>query len=382
MNEQHVGNKSNKTFMILSAIGIIMLLDAHTWTTVNIFANIIEYNSFFMPLFIFISGYFFSEKSLTNMQRFITKKIKKFLIPFLFWGFLYLLLERIFGKIGIIQYEQEVGIVEGLHRAFTTGQICSLAGPLWFLPASFFTQVIYALLRKVMTKIKIWNEWIALVIFILLGCVSVQLSKCNWNTWKEGVLLIPLKVAFFLVFYQLGVVYKKYLESIHRKVNSCVVIVTSIVISILLLVINGGNDSFIDMFAMTGFWNIKYPIFPFLTSVVGIVFWLTISRILEPALGESKVINKISDNTLGILEHHLFCYNILNMFFYGISLLDRNGAIEFDLQAFQSSAVYRYEPYKQFGVFYIIVGIVGSLSIVGLSHYVVEKIRNYIRMKK
>ncbi|WP_274271520.1 hypothetical protein [Roseburia hominis] len=77
MSEKQVGSKSNKTFMILSAFGIVMLLDAHTWTTVNIFANIIEYNSFFMPLFVFISGYFFSEGSLENMPGLVMKKNKE-----------------------------------------------------------------------------------------------------------------------------------------------------------------------------------------------------------------------------------------------------------------------------------------------------------------
>lgn len=362
MSEKQVGSKSNKTFMILSAFGIVMLLDAHTWTTVNIFANIIEYNSFFMPLFVFISGYFFSEGSLENIPGLVMKKTKKFMMPFLFWGFFYLGLERLMDHLGIIRYEQEVGIAEGLHRAFTTGQICNLAGPLWFLPASYFTQLIYAFVRRGFRKI--WNEWLALLIFIIAGCASVSLSNSGWNTWQAGALLIPLKVAFFLQFYQLGVVYKKYLEEFHKKASNCVVLLSTIIGSIIVLAANGGNDSFIDLFAMTGFWNIKCVVFPLLTSVLGITFWLTVSRILEPAIGESKVVNKISDNTLGILEHHLFCYNVLNLLFWGISLLDKSGTIVFDVEMFQSWAVYRYEPFKQFGVFYIIVGIVGSLLIV------------------
>ena len=141
-------------------------------------------------------------------------------------------------------------------------------------------------------------------------------------------------------------------------------LLSTIIGSIIVLVANGGNYSFIDLFAMTGFWNIKCVVFPLLTSVLGIAFWLTVSRILEPAIGESKVVNKISDNTLGILEHHLFCYNVLNLLFWGISLLDKSGTIVFDVEMFQSWAVYRYEPFKQFGVFYIIVGIAGSLLIV------------------
>lgn len=361
MSENKTGNKENKTFMILSAIGILMLLDAHTWTTVNIFANIIEYNSFFMPLFVFISGYFFSISSLKNIPGFICKKTKKLIVPFLFWGFFYLILERILGSFDIIQYDQQIDILRGIWRAFTTGQICSLAGPLWFLQASFFTQVIYCLLRKVFSRV--WNEWLVLLAFVALGCASISLSKAGWNMWCGGVLLIPLKVGFLLEFYQLGVVYKKYLEELHKKANSCIVMLVAVILSVFLLIINHGNYSFIDLFVMTGFYNIRYNIFPFVSSVLGIAFWTTVSRILEPAIGSSKIVNMISDNTLGILEHHMFCYNIVNVLFWALDKLDISGQITFDVQTFQNTAVYRYEPYKQFGIFYIIAGLSGALLI-------------------
>ena len=47
MSEQRT--KSNKKFMLLSAIGIFMVVDSHTFTALNFFGDIIPYNSFFMP---------------------------------------------------------------------------------------------------------------------------------------------------------------------------------------------------------------------------------------------------------------------------------------------------------------------------------------------
>ena len=44
--------KSNKKFMILSAIGIFMVVDSHTFTCFNILGNFMPYNSFFMPIFV------------------------------------------------------------------------------------------------------------------------------------------------------------------------------------------------------------------------------------------------------------------------------------------------------------------------------------------
>ena len=47
-------SKSNKKFMVLSALCIFMVVDHHTFTAFNLFGDFIPYNSFFMPLFVFI----------------------------------------------------------------------------------------------------------------------------------------------------------------------------------------------------------------------------------------------------------------------------------------------------------------------------------------
>ncbi len=57
--EVKVERKSNKTMMLLSAIGILMMVDNHASEPVSLMTKVFPYNSFFMPLFIFISGYFF-----------------------------------------------------------------------------------------------------------------------------------------------------------------------------------------------------------------------------------------------------------------------------------------------------------------------------------
>ena len=60
-------DKSNKKFMLLSAIGIFMVVDSHTFTAFNILGDFLPYNSFFMPMFVFISGYFNKVNNSTNL---------------------------------------------------------------------------------------------------------------------------------------------------------------------------------------------------------------------------------------------------------------------------------------------------------------------------
>ena len=75
-------SKSNKKFMLLSAIGIFMVVDHHTFTALNILGDFIPYNSFFMPMFVFISGYFNKVDSGTKLLPYTWKKVKNLLFPY------------------------------------------------------------------------------------------------------------------------------------------------------------------------------------------------------------------------------------------------------------------------------------------------------------
>ncbi len=82
-------SKSNKKFMLLSAIGILMVVDHHTWITFNLFGDFIPYNSFFMPMFVFISGYFNKVNDSTDLagftSPFIVTPMISSIVGILFW---------------------------------------------------------------------------------------------------------------------------------------------------------------------------------------------------------------------------------------------------------------------------------------------------------
>jgi hypothetical protein len=112
-----------------------------------------------------------------------------------------------------------------------------------------------------------------------------------------------------------------------------------------------GYLSFNSIVTMTGFTSNNY-ILPFISSVVGIAFWLCVSDYLVPLLGENKLVNFISDNTFGIMMHHLFLFNVFNAFLYLASRI--NKSIPFDVVAFRGSPWYRMEPCQSYRVFYLI----------------------------
>lgn len=52
----------NQTFQWLEALAIIMVIDDHVSTRVGILSSVFPYNSFYMPMLVFISGYFFKRQ--------------------------------------------------------------------------------------------------------------------------------------------------------------------------------------------------------------------------------------------------------------------------------------------------------------------------------
>ena len=136
--------------MILSAIGIIMVVDSHTWGTFNLFANFFPFNSFFMPMFVLISGYFNRVDNKTNLWKYTLKKVKTLLIPYWVVSALAILLEWLMlcYKTEAIQPFLFDYRAKAFLNTFTSGEITTIALPMWFAPMLFAVQVVYAIMKK------------------------------------------------------------------------------------------------------------------------------------------------------------------------------------------------------------------------------------------
>lgn len=86
--------------------------------------------------------------------------------------------------------------------------------------------------------------------------------------------------------------------------------------------------------------------------------WLRITRILEPAIGRSKTVLAIANNTFSIMMNHFVGFMIVKMSFFGVGRLF--GIMQdFDLHWCLEAIWYYYFPggVYQIGVLYIIGGI-------------------------
>lgn len=362
--------KSNKQFMILSALGIIFVIDDHSMCQIGAFTNLFPYDSFFMPMFVFISGYFFNQNSLTHKKEFFIKKFKNLFLPFFICNIIYGILVNILKYFGFTNWGLKLNFHSIFIEPFQYATAFDLNGASWFVMMLFSVNISYFIIRIIFNKI--WNNFIFSIICISIGAISVYLCSKGYNTPKN---LLLLKTMFFLQFYQLGITYKLYFEKYFKNIIiSKIIYILSIIINIFAIIIYK-NISFVQCSSMSGFVNTTNYILPLITSITGISFWLIMSDLLVPLIGDNKIINYISNHTFSIMTNHLLFFNMLNCILY---LLYKKSIItNFDTNLFKTSAWYKYSNPSQYGFIYFIFGLLGCLAL----SYILDKSKKYILTK-
>ena len=347
--------KSNKQFMILSAIGIIMVVDAHSWTTLNLLAALLPYNSFFMPMLVFVSGYFYNYEKEKSLFGFVKRKSAHLLLPYFAGETFYGLFVTVLKKLTPIHYGHDFSLFTWLIAPWAVGDIFDINNPAWFVMMLFEVCVAYAVLRSILAKW--WNETAALAGLTAIAMVCVFFAQKGYS---QNYMFLPiLKTGFFLAFYQWGIWWHKVGEekvklSAGKRVFAYLVPLTvNAVCTVLYGDLNFNSSRMLNME--------NGPVWmPLLTSLTGIVFWMAVAKSLVPVLGENKLCNYISNHTFIIMMNHVAFMAALN---WGMVCVNRFATIPgLDVQAIESSAWYRYGgPMNGFYFFYFLAGLLGSL---------------------
>lgn len=115
--------------------GIMLMIMGHVE-----FGNRFDFfiHAFHMPMFFFVSGYFFKTENISTIN-YIKKKAKNLLIPY-----------AVFGLLGyaVWLHYNEKSITPLQHLLWNNTDGLANAGALWFLTALFLTEVIYFVIDK------------------------------------------------------------------------------------------------------------------------------------------------------------------------------------------------------------------------------------------
>ena len=372
--------KSNKKFMILSAIGIFMVVDSHTFTCFNILGNFMPYNSFFMPMFVFISGYFNKVDSSTKLWPYFIKKVRSLLVPYTGISL------AVFGIQQLINWiklgDEMTPVPQGyfayvLDRVVTVGSFGAIAEATWFVISLFVTLMVYAILKKLLHGI--WNSYVMLALFTAAHIFVVYLAK-NTDPQYLTYLLVPLKCLFLMPFLEMGVIYRDHIEKKHESLPAGfkigLMFALLVVNAVRTLYLPNAYDLAFDRINdLSGFYS-PYYVTPLISSIVGILFWLTFVDLIAKPVGESRFVNYMSCNTFWIMGFHILFFNIVNCI---LMLISRHIAALpcFDIESFMGSEWYFWEIGNNAKILYVLAGVLGPL----LFKWIFDKISSPVRNK-
>ena len=295
-------NDINLDYKVLTALGMSFVLCGHFGSATLTMGGLFQYDTFHIPLFIFISGYFFKDKYIENgssLFKFLVRKIKHLLIPYYMWNSFYLLFAYVLqqhssfaiyhGKISLKQF-----LIVPLQ--LSSGAEYNVAS--WFLVALFLCHVLFSIIAFVFYKNGSYILELALFpVFLLISIASLYVSCSNWHSeWR----ITLCRTGYLVFYYYLGYAYKRYFERIDQGNNVVITILMPIIIKAL-LIYKYGNHIFIC-------YNMTYDetipqIYYFVGAIAGIYFWLHIAKLLSVTMGDNKLVLYYANHTFSLMMH-------------------------------------------------------------------------------
>ena len=321
--------KTDARFSFLKALGIFFVVYGHVGPAFSLFAEEwFPQGPMKLPLFVFVSGFFYSAFADDAPFRFLLKRAKRLLLPYFIWNLFYGVLCAVLRNTGVIDFGIPLGWRSLFWAPFLNGHQFGFNIAAWFLPALFLVSAFYALLRFLLKKLHILSEWALLVFFFLLSWGAVRFAQAGFD---HGAWLILIRTAYFLAFFQLGRVMKVSLSDV--KIPA-----VPFFIGVFLLV--AANRWFLGPTGAVTVWcAFTGSAAGHLVSVtLSILFWYKVADFLAPALERLPALLRVGENTFSVMMHHglvLFCINCILL---GLS---RAGFVsEFDEAAFREGIWY------------------------------------------
>lgn len=390
----------NTTFGILSALTIIMVVAGHCGYHIMTVGELFPYYSFHVPLFMFISGYFYKDSEEDAPFTYLKKKVRRLLVPYFIWNVIYGLIAWGMRGVGFAMGEG-ISLRTLFVQPFLHGYQFIYNYAAWFVPVLFLIELMNLLARMLLRRVirgvcrlrgrgagrssgrsaggtkeagaalsmaaeDSIVEWVMLAGSLVVGITVVWLAIGGhvWGNYKA-----PGRILFLFPCFQMGQFYRKKLEK-HDTAGNVAYFAVLIGLQVILSVGLGGL-AFSSVWC-TGFAN--GPVIPYVTIVSGIAFWLRVARILTPVFGQSRSVQYLGRNTYAVMMHHVMAFMLVKIVIAAVAAYTGMCA-DFDFVQFYSNIDYYYfvRGAEQFGMVYLAAGIVLPLGL----QYGLDRMRQY-----
>lgn len=324
-----------------------------------------------MPLFFFISGYFYKESNEKSISKYLIYKCRRLLLPAFAWNMFYGLAAWVLRHKGF-QIGLPLSFYTVFTRLFTYGNSFRYNLAIWFVPALFLVEMTYISLRKILRVTDRNRETAFALLCLAGGLLAIAFSHTDYNfryilddynvpaeNIQNEFAIIPVRTMFCLPFYGLGRLYcvklEEYMDTVKLPVYFGAILLVQFTVALLY-----GRVPTMDVNLCQ-----NLPWSAYITAMTGIAFWLRISRILAPILKNCRMILYLGQNTWSVMMHHIFFIFIMKA---GVMHLERWFS-PFDAESYKTYIWYMPLPFPQFKLIYAAGGIGGSL----LFKYIREK---------
>lgn len=192
----------NQEFLLLQTIAIVLVVIGHEKQgALTPFSDWFPIYSYHMPLFVFISGYFYKQGAEQHIFRSLVHKARRLLIPYFIWNLVYGLIILLFQQFGWIEYGQELNLYNLFVEPWVLGKQFEFNRAAWFVPTLFLVQAVYILFQLVFSHVK-GKNWLLFLLFTFFGCGIIWYS--NTTAMADYVIVLG-KILFFSSVLSLGV---------------------------------------------------------------------------------------------------------------------------------------------------------------------------------
>lgn len=309
----------NETFVILSAIGILLIMLGHLDFPLLSMGGLFHYYSFHVMLFAFISGYFYKPADEAHIFSYIKRKCLHLLLPYFIWNVVYGILATALHGAGM-QIGEPVSLYNLFVAPFLSGHQFMYQAASWFVPALFLLELCNILGRKLLSLIRIRNEYVIMLLYLIMGIAVVYLAKRGsvYDYYK-----LPGRIMLMAPCFQSGRLYKEKLES-KDTLPSHLYFPLLFLIQFIIVFANYGQIAFSAVW-VTGFAHSVF--LPYLTTFTGIALWLRIAKELTPVLSKSRFVMYLGTHTFSVMMHHLLGFFLVNCVFSYMNRLSCEGIL-------------------------------------------------------
>ncbi len=327
-----------------------MIVAGHAGYDILTVGGLFPYYSFHVPLFMFISGYFYRREEEDRPFLYLKKKVRRLLLPYLIWNVVYGVIAWALRTFGGFCLGDEISPRSLFLEPFLSGYQFLYNFAAWFVPVLFLIEGVNLCMRLLLRRLRLDREWLILLGSLAVGMAVVQLS-IGGHVW--GLYKMPGRLLFLYPCFQMGQFYKEKLEARDTLGNLpyfAIVIGAQVVLS---LCCNGLAYSSVWC---TGFAN--GPLIPYVTVVSGVAFWLRVARLLTPVLGKSRAVLYLGQHTYAVMMHHIMAFMLVKMILAGIAA--HTGYLaDFDFAEFYGNIDYYYlvKGSEAFKMVYLAAGV-------------------------